>query len=472
MTSRTSVGLGFFLVAFAAALIFGLELRIPYYADLYWQIPEGREILAGRFPVTVPYAIDAGRWLDHEWLFEVVAAGLWSHGAYPLFAGICDLAFAATPLLFYAVVRRAGYGDAAAAFVALVGAVGIFRTNPYRPQTFAYALLAVEVAVLSGGARRPFLLLPLSALWANLHGSAVLAPAVAALFALGAAVEGVGAAPYLAAIALCALGTLATPHGVALWTYALQFETAAPFTRYIAEWRPLSLADPLACVPLAATIAVFACAGLPATRRNATRWVLATAFVILAAKHVRQSAWLMPALGPALADAFERTGASAFLARRRLVAAFEARRLPATPGLVLFAVLCLVLGAAPLRAARLAADPGARGIATLVERYGLRGRLYAPRPDAAYAFFRGYPVRLLIDSHADPYDARVWADEATLDQLRPGWLAVLQRRALDVVIAADGDALAQGLRLAPGWRLRGEAHGLDAFVRRPGTRPP
>lgn len=166
-----NVGLGFVVALATAIVVWSIGLMEPMYGDLFWQIPEGRAILAGHLPTSVPYAIEAGRWIDHEWLFEAVAAWLWMHGAYAVLVLACTAAYAGLPIFVYRCARTLGFTDFAGGAVALLAGAGECGTNPNRPQTFIYYLLALEVALLWSGRFKPWQIFALAVLWANVHGS-------------------------------------------------------------------------------------------------------------------------------------------------------------------------------------------------------------------------------------------------------------------------------------------------------------
>jgi hypothetical protein len=80
-------------------------------------------------------------------------------------------------------------------------------------------------------------------LWANTHGSFVLGPVLAALYALGTAIDawrrpsGQGASLYFWWLAvLCLLGTLVNPFGVELLEFVVNFGGGSASKREIVEW--------------------------------------------------------------------------------------------------------------------------------------------------------------------------------------------------------------------------------------------
>jgi hypothetical protein len=86
--------------------------------------------------------------------------------------------------------------------------------------------------------RHAYWVLPvLFVLWANLHGGWIVGLGIVGVWiAFGGIVEAGKRTQTLAMLGACGLATLATPHGVRLWSFI--WETVG-FERAISEWRPL-----------------------------------------------------------------------------------------------------------------------------------------------------------------------------------------------------------------------------------------
>jgi len=94
--------------------------------DIFWQIAEGRQVLLGHIPHDVPSAIQSGTWIDHEWLFEALAAATYDHHCYAILIVICACLAALVPVLIFASVRNEEDGDFGAGIAALCSAVIMF----------------------------------------------------------------------------------------------------------------------------------------------------------------------------------------------------------------------------------------------------------------------------------------------------------------------------------------------------------
>ena len=134
------------------------------------------------------------RWIDQQWLAQLTFYELFRAGGYRLILLVharCPSAFA---LALVAARRRGG---------SPIGVFGVgcacFFVAPWawqlRAQSFAPLLfVAVLWLLIADGrpSRRVFAVLPLLALWANLHGSVVLGATLVALYGRGAARAGDG----------------------------------------------------------------------------------------------------------------------------------------------------------------------------------------------------------------------------------------------------------------------------------------
>jgi len=135
----------------AAFASFALAVVNPYFLNVFWQIPDGAQVLAGHIPSSVAYAISSGPLVEQEWLFEGILAWFVRHDAYGSFVIVCALAAAAAPLLVYAAVRAFGAGDLGAGVAAFLLIGARFSASAVRAETFAVDAFALELYVLASG---------------------------------------------------------------------------------------------------------------------------------------------------------------------------------------------------------------------------------------------------------------------------------------------------------------------------------
>ncbi|HUD72632.1 MAG TPA: hypothetical protein VMQ62_11790 [Dongiaceae bacterium] len=208
------------MVAILASLF---ALHRLYDFDLLWHVRTGAWIRAQQaIPRTDPFGGGTAGlpWLDVSWGAQWVAALIAGGGGLTALQLLAAILIGAT---FLVVLRRAPRTPLllATALVAVLAAAHRFLPRPdllVLPLTLA--LFALLERLPRGGRSTPLLLGLLTALWANLHGSFVLAP----ILVLAA---GAGAAPAIAwrnalrrygpAFACTALAPLANPRGVLIY---------------------------------------------------------------------------------------------------------------------------------------------------------------------------------------------------------------------------------------------------------------
>ena len=200
--------------------------------DTGWHIRAGEYILAHRqvphadlFSFTRPGA----PWCAWEWLSDVVfalvhrAAGL---KGVVLLAGAV-IASALTLLFRHMLARGSGFFVALAVCLVAAGASTIHFLA--RPHVFTLLLLAGSLWVLGRDRREPgravWLLVPLTALWANLHAGFVALPASIMVLAVAAAIERRWdlARRYAPLAAGCLVASLANPYGIGLHRHVLEY---------------------------------------------------------------------------------------------------------------------------------------------------------------------------------------------------------------------------------------------------------
>jgi hypothetical protein len=402
--------------------------------------------------------------VPQEWLFEAGLAWSVQHHAYGIFAIVCALAAAATPLLAYATMRALGINDEAAGIAAFLILGSRFAGSAIRSETFAVDAFALEMLVLARGARAAWTVL-IVGVWANLHASVVLAPLAAGLYAAGEALanglvhERTKRAG--AIVVLAAAGTLLTPQGVGLWTYALALTIGGnPVRQHLEVWHPLSFADTGALLTVVPGLVVLLVLGVDFQRRYAAEIGLAAICLVETVMHERYETFLAVAWAPVLARS---------LARIPALQRFSARRRPAPIG-VAIALIPVILYAALRVPVVLRADvepPGPwQDAAALVAANHLSGAAYVDYTWGAFLHWRGLPLRLLIDSHGDPYPKDVWEDHLALKDARPNWRDVLVRRHINVVVHPSDAPLMAVLALDPAWRAVGSRGTVSAYVLR------
>ena len=234
-------------VVIALALPALLSLLVPLPAvDLAYQVRAGDEILAsGALPAvdTWTYTIAGTQWVDHQWLAQVLLALGYGIGGWELLAvARAALVVLALGLLLAALVER-GTPARTAAILTLVAFLLAAPALALRPQLFAITIFAGLLWLISVRWWRPwaYLLMPiLVVVWANVHGSFVLAPLILGYAFLEDVVAGREWGRSLLVLLLGTVATVVNPFGVDVWTYAANIGTDPVISRAVSEWQRTS----------------------------------------------------------------------------------------------------------------------------------------------------------------------------------------------------------------------------------------
>ncbi|TAM72626.1 hypothetical protein EPN44_15130 [bacterium] len=439
-----------FAVVFGAGALFVLAPD----GDFPWQNWLGQTILAThRIPRTLgteTFTAVGAPWVPQEWLYGLAAHVVWSGAGYPLFALlIAACAFAALILVERRCASRGVRGTALALCVGLAG-ISMLESFGARAQVAAWPLLAALLVLLDDEGWRLWLVLPLTALWSNVHASVVIAPCVVLLDAAGRWLETRSLTPAIGRRFVLAGGvgmaTWVNPFGWGLDAYAIEL-FRSPIARTIQEWRPANLQD-LSLVAGALPLALLAFLGLRSRLLTLREIPLAAVFLVLAFAHVRN----VPLAGIALAPL-----AGAWLMQRWPSGAgrqTEAAARTTVLSRIAVAMSALLVVAVVLRARHVTPERVApRATLTYLERERSPHRLLCEDFSWCSAAIGKPGVRVFVDSRCDPYPVPVWNDYLTIVGVAPHWRARLNAWNVNTVIARRDGRFARALARSSDWRL-------------------
>jgi hypothetical protein len=433
--------------------------------DLTYHLRAGADILDTRAIPTVDtwtFTVAGQPWLDQQWLAQAVMAAVFRIGGWTglviLRAALVGVAFG---LLFDLCRRRAG-SVRVAAWLTLGAFVCASITLGLRPQLFGIAIFG---AVLWLVARRHeegrfvWLVGPLVAAWANVHGSFVLAPVMVGIALVEDLVERRRSWNVTAGLLATAIAaTFLNPFGVGVWRYATGISTNSVITKRITEWQPtspLTLEGGLffVSVVLVALVVVLVVRRGRPPPWSALLWLVP--FAVLGAWAVRGLAWWPFVAAMSIAPLLRRSEAPAGRERsdppliRRLNAGIVAiLALVAVAALPLWRPLdrglqapVLIVGTAP---------SGITGALREIVRPG--DHLLAPQPWGSWFEYALPEATVAVDSRIELYPVAVWDAIDRIDEGAPGWEQLLREWRVSLVVATpDQHDLVQRLTLS-GWR--------------------
>jgi hypothetical protein len=283
----------------------------------------------------------------HQWLPELAMAGMDALGGLAGVAWLFHLLLLAFFLATY-VLCRSQAGMLAAALASLTAWVGAGGSLSPRPQVVGFILLAISLGAwlrTEKDRRLRWWLVPLTFLWACVHGSWLYAVALASVFSVGLLLDrrlGSGQLKRFALFvaALIVVG-LVTPVGPRLLLTPLAISQVSPF---IMEWKPTPITDPSAATTLVMGLVVMVIWLRDRKQVSWTRlllWLFAMGSTLMYARTIAVGAIL---LAPMLAEALQRA-----LPRRAVPARAERRVLAVTSlaSLLLAALLVPTTAASP-----------------------------------------------------------------------------------------------------------------------------
>ena len=212
--------------------------------DTYFHLRFGHEFLTGNWSLTDPGSVTTfgtAEWVPTQWLPQVVMAQMEDWFGLAGVAWLSGLLYLALALTLWTIARR--YASPIAA--APVTAVAIVAASPgmsMRPQVLSYLLIAVTTAAWlqtrqDGKAR--WWLVPLTWVWAMLHGMWPLGIIIGFVAVVGLALDrAVTRRQWLRLAAIPALSAIAaalTPVGPRLYSAVLEVSSRS---QYFAEWQP------------------------------------------------------------------------------------------------------------------------------------------------------------------------------------------------------------------------------------------
>lgn len=181
-------------------------------------------------------------WLDQQWGAQVVLEELFRLGGWLALAVARSLLAAFALLLVYLASRARGAEARTAACLTFGTGFLTLANLPLRPQLFGIACFTSTMWLLADRYRHPariWLVIPVTIIWANLHGTFFLAPVLVGLAwfeDLAAHRQGARRLPALAGAVAAA--SLVNPFGVHAWSYVAQLTTNPVVRKTIVEWQP------------------------------------------------------------------------------------------------------------------------------------------------------------------------------------------------------------------------------------------
>ncbi len=465
------LGSALFLLLFAALLIPPIEAT-----DFWWHVGVGEVVLReGRIPQSdlFSYTVPGRPYIYQSWLAGVLLALLQRWGG-PALVILCNaLLISLAYLLLWFSCREEGCSPFLATAVTLVAFVLGAGNWFVRPQTFSMLLFALFVLLLVRFRRgRPapvWLLPPLTALWANLHGAFILGIAVQGAALVGEVVKwfwpgrpfptlpGRSLRALLGTTVASALAMLLNPVGFRLLTYVRTIQSNPVIQQYILEWQPPRMGESVGTIFYLSLLGLFFFLIYRRHRPDPVEALWLAGLTWLAIDGVRSILWYGFSVALVLAQVLAGRPQTRFPSFTRRQVVLSLILIGLLVGLV---TLCLpwFKGMLPLPhrlQGILAPDTPVRAT-DWIEEKGLEGRLFHRMEYGGYLFWRFYPERrVFIDSRIELYPEEVWKEYAQMSAGEADALVLLDTYGVEVLLLnSDFQAgLLDLTRRSGAWRL-------------------
>jgi hypothetical protein len=407
------------------------------------------------------YTAMGASWTPQEWLFSLFALWGTQGTRWDVFAfGVALCAVGAIFLTTYRAKLR-GAAPMDLAIVAMLTGISMMDAFGVRAQVVAWLMLALFLVVLDCEGPLLWLLVPIAALWSNVHASAILAPIFTAMVALARYVEDRAltrrAKLLIAVFPLVALAICLNPFGIGLPLYAMSL-FGSPITKYISEWRATDVgfySFSLGSLPILIAGVIIGVRSREKSRNeDVLFFTICTFLMFFAARNIPIFAiCVAPIVAANIKNAFPQ-------AREKEGRAISPYALPALAA-VLILVVVMRLHTNPHREDRPFPD---KEIATLKSMKG-EYRVFCSNFAWSSYFLGSSNVRVFLDGRSDPYPLPVWQDFAVIAFVKPNWQSVLDARRVNAIIDARDSDLDQAVALSKKWRDASHDDGFRLWIR-------
>jgi hypothetical protein len=449
--------------------------------DTGWHIRTGQYILEHhRVPTQDLFSFSrpGAPWFAWEWLTDVIYALLFQLGglkAIVLMAG-CMIGLFATVVLRYTLWRGANPLVAACTTLLAVGASSMHFLA--RPHLFTLLFLPLCLWLLEADRRTPtrwiWALIPVTALWTNLHGGFVIFLACLALLVLGCGVEAAlgwktgekhwpQIRRYSALLVGCSLASLLNPYGIKLHVHIVEYLRDDWIKNIVQEFQAPTFRTEGQLQFELLLLAGLITSGFLIRRRLFTEalWLVFLAHASLTS--VRHAPLYASVAAPLIAgevsgwwkagvEGMKKSSALRILYQLGVDLRPGFRRTSIWPVVLILSLAALN---APLKWPR--DFPGSVFPTAMVHRHAeliASGRLLTPDQWGDYIIYTFYPrQKVYVDGRSDFYGEKFAQDYLHLLQGAYDWKAILDRNGFDVALLPVSWPLASMLKSDPAWRV-------------------
>lgn len=460
--------------------------------DTGWHIRTGEFILrTGSVPVhdLFSFSRPGQAWFAWEWLTDILFARLHAWGGLEAVAALAILVLCGSAAVVFAWLLHKDTGLWVALMVSL--AVVSASTVHYlaRPHIFSIFLFPLALWILDADLRKPgpfvWILVPLSALWTNLHGGFVGWLASLALLPLAKAVERdwTKFTRYATLTIACGLSTLANPYGWRLHRHIVEYLGSSWIMDNVNEFQSPRIRSENMLVYAVILLLGAALAGRALARREWFSGGLVFLWAMASLRSARHIPLYVVVAAPVIAAELSlwwRSLASRSRPGGLVSVLWQAgRELGQSRRLGLWAPVLAVLalwmiappaGIPDFPSSSFPVSAVAKNLEVLAPQ-GRMPRILTTDQWGDYLIYRLYPrQRVFFDGRSDFYGPALGGDYKVLQGAGPRWPEVLARYGFERALLPADWPLGSILQRDPAWQLVYRDKQAVLFARRAGVK--
>lgn len=442
-----------------------------YYAgrdgDLVWQYVLGTYVLhAHHLPHTLghdTFTSPAARWIPQEWLFSIAVAWLTSSQHFAYLAIFTTAAAVASLAVTAYRSHLRGASPFATALCTTFTGFAMLQAFGVRAQIFGWLFLAILLLLLDLETDWIFLVIPVVAVWANFHGSALIAPVFVFAWALGTLIEDRARTARVERNFIVAAGSaVAVCFTPLLWNlplYGLALQTGG-MRMAISEWQPPDIMFPcflFGVLPLLAICCYFGVAAPRMRWRDGMLFAVAAVIAGIAVRH-------LPIAALVIAPMAAQRLSSAIPSHARINTILQEEF---GQGLVFIssAFVCCFIVWHLSRVPEVSGVSLPRAAVAMLARVPGTHNLYCEDFGWCSVALEKPNLRTFVDGRCDAFPAKVWNDYVAVERVAPRWSRVLAHWNVDSVLVDRNNALAQAMALNRQWYLFYRDGRYEVFLR-------
>ena len=442
--------------------------------DFWWHLKTGEYILQTHsIPKTDFFSFtNYGRpWVAHEWLSEAFFYAIYSR----LGLNTLIIIFAIfTAAAFWLAFKRSDSHPLIGGFATLLGVWSILPTIGVRPRVFTLLLGSVYLALLSRHVQRNgralWWLVPLMALWVNLHGGFLLGIVLIGLTIVGIFLDAwtngeslKSAWPRTKTLQWVLAGSLLAaclnPHGI--WIYKFPFEIfLSPMQQQLViDWLSPNFHRPEALPLLVLICLTIGALGLSPTRARPSELLLLLSTLYMTLKSQRHMAILALVAVPLMANYLQNWITAQSNGKMfNPVSSTNSKFVPKTGVYSLIFLLPLIVFAFRLRStvlstpSQLSIDAPVNAVEYL-QRNNVIGKTFTdPNIWGGYLIWKMPSNPVYIDGRIDMYGDEFVKEYLNIVLGHSDWREPFDRYGVQIVIAAPNSVMVRGMKTASDWQ--------------------